>query len=63
MAAAAATITQSGSGSPAATYPPESSARKITPIVFWASCRPWPSAIAAAETVWASRKPAPTLLG
>ena len=26
-------------------------------MVFCASCRPWPSAIAAADTVWASRKP------
>src|SRR5690349_6314408 len=29
----------------------------MTPIVFWASWRPWPSAIAAAETVWATLKP------
>ena len=30
-------------------------------MVFWASCRPWPSAMAAAETVCASRKPRLTL--
>jgi hypothetical protein len=40
-----------------------SRARKITPIVFWASCRPWPSAIAAAETVCACRNPRLTLCG
>ena len=39
------------------------SARKITPIVFWASWRPWPSARAAAETVWAIRKPRKTFCG
>ena len=33
------------------------SARTITPIVFWASCRPWPSAIAEADTDWAIRNP------
>ena len=32
-------------------------ARKMTPIVFWASWRPWPRAIAEAETVCASRNP------
>ena len=61
---AAETITHSGR--PVVrreTYPPVTSARKITPIVFWASCRPWPSAIAAAETVCASRKPRLTLCG
>ena len=57
MAAAAEKITQNGSGSPSATYPPASRARKITPIVFWASCRPWPRAMAAAETLCATLKP------
>jgi hypothetical protein len=47
----------------ALTYPPVSRARKITPIVFWASCRPWPSAIAAAETVCRRRKLRLTLCG
>src|SRR5688500_13391994 len=57
IAAAAEKITQSGRSSPWETYPPVSSARKMTPIVFWASWRPWPRAIAAAEPVCASRKP------
>src|SRR3546814_13137799 len=35
----------------------------MTPIVFWASWRPWPSAIAAAETVCAKRKPRCALEG
>ena len=50
-------MTQNGSGSRRRTYPPASRARKITPIVFWASWRPWPRAIAAADAVWASLKP------
>ena len=37
--------------------PPTTSASTITPIVFCASCRPWPSAIAAAERVCACRNP------
>src|SRR5215213_918212 len=57
MAAAEETTTQTGSLSPSETKPPVSKARKITPIVFWASCKPWPSAIAAAERVCAPRKP------
>ena len=32
-------------------------------MVFCASCRPWPSAIAAAETVWANLKPRVALAG
>ncbi len=44
-----------------ARWPLVISARKITPIVFWASWRPWPSAIADADTVCASRKPRVTL--
>src|SRR5436190_1948856 len=32
-------------------------------MILAASCRPWPKAIAAAETVWALRKPRPTLVG
>ncbi len=63
MAVAAATITQSGRLSSELTYPPVSRARKITPIVFWASWRPWPSAIAAAETVCTIRKPRLALCG
>jgi hypothetical protein len=63
IAAAAAKITQNGSGSPEATKPPVSRARKITPIVFWASWSPWPSAIAAADTVWRIRNPRPTRPG
>ena len=39
------------------------SARKMTPIVFWASCRPWPRASAAAETVCIIRNPRITLCG
>ena len=35
----------------------------MTPIVFCASCRPWPRASAAAEKVWAIRKPRKTLCG
>src|SRR5687768_17470341 len=35
----------------------------MTPIVFWASWRPWPRAIAAAETVCATLKPRLALLG
>ncbi len=34
-----------------------SSVRKMTPIVFWTSWMPCPSAMAVAETVCASRKP------
>ncbi|CAM5394686.1 hypothetical protein STANM309S_04712 [Streptomyces tanashiensis] len=33
------------------------------PIVFCASWRPWPSAMPAAETVWAIRKPRLALCG
>ena len=62
-AAAATDHPERAVGSPCVTYPPVSSARKMTPIVFCASCRPWPSAIAAAETVCASRKPRLTLCG
>ena len=35
----------------------------MTPIVFWASCRPCPSAIAAADSDCASRKPRVVLPG
>src|SRR4051794_6543846 len=57
MALAAEMMTHSGRSSPADTWPVVSRARKMTPIVFWASCRPWPNAIAAADTVWAILKP------
>ena len=56
MAPALARTTQVGRSSPLAAYPPTTRARKTTPIVFWASWRPWPTAIAAAESVWARRK-------
>ena len=63
MAEAAATITHSGSGASGSAYPPATSARKITPIVFWASWSPCPSASAEAETVCISRNPRSTLCG
>ena len=50
MAAADVTTTHSGRSSPSAAYPVVIRARKMTPIVFCASCSPWPSAIAAADT-------------
>jgi hypothetical protein len=57
MASADALMTHSGMSAVGEMYPPTTSARKITPIVFCASCRPWPRAIAAADSVWAYRKP------
>ena len=61
-APAARMITHQGTSKPV-WYPPTTSARTITPIVFWASCSPCPSAIDDAETVWASRKPRTTRCG
>ena len=53
---AAESLTQSGMRVALSQKPPATSASTMTPIVFCASCRPWPSAIAAADTVCASRK-------
>ena len=38
-------------------------ASSTTPAVLAASCRPWPKAIAAADAVWARRKPRVTRPG
>ncbi len=62
MALAAAILTHSGM-SVLVWNPPATRARTITPIVFWASCSPWPSAIAAAERVCAIRNRRVTLCG
>jgi len=51
IAVAAANLTQRGISVPSCS-PAATSTRTITPMVFWASWRPCPSAIAAAETVW-----------
>ena len=48
IAVAAAKMTHSGRPSPSWAYAPVTSARKMTPMVFWASWSPCPSAIAAA---------------
>lgn len=54
---ALATFTHSGIGAPACSTSAMTSAITTMPIVFWASWRPWPSAMAAADTVCAIRKP------
>ena len=63
IAVAAAMITQSGMSSLLACSPPAISASTMTPIVFCASCSPWPSESIAAETVWLSRNPRLTVCG
>ena len=56
MASAAASLTHSGT-SKSSCDPKVTSASTMTPIVFWASCRPCPNAIAAADAICALRKP------
>src|SRR5262245_42753954 len=57
MAAAAENLTQSstwsGDRDGSLTY----IASAMMPIVFWASFRPWPSAMAAPDPIWSTRKP------
>ena len=56
IVSAAVIFTHAGTPCSKEWKPPAVSAMSMTPIVFWASWRPCPSAIAAAETVWAQRK-------
>src|ERR671914_1258521 len=61
IAAAAETITQNGGvGSPAGREPYATSARAITPMVFWASLVPCASASSPPDTTWPPRNPLAT---
>src|SRR5659263_716845 len=62
IAEAAQSLTQSGMSVPV-WKPPATSASTMTPMVFCASCRPCPSAMAAADTVCASRNRRWVLVG
>ena len=61
--AAHANFTQTGIAVARSSPSAMTSASTTTPIVFCASCRPWPSAMPAAETVCAMRKPRLALCG
>ena len=50
MAVAAASFTHSGMSAAMSVYPPATRAMKMTPMVFCASCRPWPRASRAEDT-------------
>ncbi len=60
---AQASLTHSGIASSLPCTSPMTRAITTMPMVFCASCRPWPSAMPAADTVWAMRKPRLALCG
>ena len=57
IAAADARITQVGMPACESRCPETTSVSAMTPIVFCASCVPWPNAMVAAEAICAQRKP------
>ena len=60
IAVAAASTTQVGTSSPALRFPFATSARKMIPIVFWASFVPWESEKRLPEMIWPRRNPRDT---